>query len=81
MKRIIINKKLVADEIQRFLGPVDLSEEVLAKLFKIATIDKMKKHTLILSPGEQNDYIGLVLKGMIQIYHYLDNKLVSDFWA
>ena len=81
MKRIIINKKLVADEIRRFLGPVDLSDEVLSKLFKIATIDKVKKHSIILSPGAKNDYLGLVLKGMIQIYHYVDNKLVSDFFA
>jgi len=77
MKRIIINKKLVADEIRRFLGPVDLSDEVLSKLFKIATIDKVKKHNIILAPGAHCDYLGLVLKGMIQIYHYLDNKLVS----
>ena len=51
MKRIIINKKLVADEIRRFLGPVDMSDEVLSKLFKIATIDKVKKHAIILAPG------------------------------
>ena len=25
--------------------------------------------------------MNLVLKGMIQIYHYVDNKLVSDFFA
>lgn len=81
MKRIIINKKLVADEIQRFLGPVDLNDDTMAKLFKIATIDKVKKHAMIMTPGDQSDYIGLVLKGMIQIYHYLDNKLVSDFFA
>ncbi len=81
MKRIIINKKLVADEIQRFLGPVDLNDETMTKLFKTATIDKVKKHAMILTPGDQSDYIGLVLKGMVQIYHYLDNKLVSDFFA
>lgn len=81
MKRIIINKKLVADEIRRFLGPVDMSDEVLSKLFKIATIDKVKKHAIILAPGGQCDYLGLVLKGMVQIYHYLDDKLVSDFFA
>lgn len=81
MKRIIINKKLVADEIQRFLGPVDLNDETMTKLFKIATIDKVKKHAMILTPGDSSDYIGLVLKGMVQIYHYLDNKLVSDFFA
>ena len=81
MKRIIINKKLVVDEIRRFLGPVDLSDEVLSKLFKIATIDKVKKHHIVLPQGAQCDYLGLVLKGMVQIYHYLDNKLVSDFFA
>lgn len=81
MKRIIINKKLVADEIQRYLGPVDLNDETMTKLFKTATIDKVKKHAMILTPGEQSDYIGLVLKGMVQIYHYMDNKLVSDFFA
>lgn len=81
MKRIIINKKLVADEMQRFLGPVDLNDETMTKLFKIASIDKVKKHAMILTPGDQCDYIGLVLKGMVQIYHYLDNKLVSDFFA
>ena len=60
---------------------MDLSDEVLSKLFKIATIDKVKKHNIILAPGAHCDYLGLVLKGMIQIYHYLDNKLVSDFFA
>ncbi len=81
MKRIIINKKLVADEMQRFLGPVDLNDEILSELFQIATIDKVKKHAIILNPGEQNDYLGFVLKGMVQIYHYLGDKLVSDFFA
>lgn len=81
MKRIIINKNLVASEIQRYVGPIDLSEETWAKLLKISTIEKVKKHDLFLKPGDVNNYMGLVLKGMVQIYHYDKNKLVSDFFA
>lgn len=81
MKRIIINKNLVASEIQRYIGPIDFGEETLAKLLRISTIEKIKKHDLFLKPGEVNDYMGVVLKGMIQIYHYHRNKLVSDFFA
>ena len=81
MKRIIINKNLVTSEIQRYVGPIDLSEESFSKLLKISTIEKIKKHDLFLKPGEFNDYMGVVLKGMVQIYHYDKNKLVSDFFA
>ncbi|MBR3520545.1 MAG: Crp/Fnr family transcriptional regulator [Paludibacteraceae bacterium] len=81
MKRIIINKNLVTSEIQRYVGPIDLSEESFSKLLKISTIEKIKKHDLFLKPGDFNDYMGVVLKGMVQIYHYDKNKLVSDFFA
>ena len=81
MKRIIINKNLVTSEIQRYVGPIDLSEESFTKLLKISTIEKIKKHDLFLKPGDFNDYMGVVLKGMVQIYHYQKNKLVSDFFA
>ncbi len=81
MKRIIINKNLVASEMQRYVGPIDLSEEAWAKLLKISTIEKIKKHDIFLKPGDVNNYLGLVLKGMVQIYHYNEEKLVSDFFA
>ncbi|MCR5497965.1 MAG: Crp/Fnr family transcriptional regulator [Paludibacteraceae bacterium] len=81
MKRIIINKNLVTSEIQRYVGPIDLSEESFSKLLKISTIEKIKKHDLFLKPGDFNDYMGVVLKGMVQIYHYNKDKLVSDFFA
>ncbi len=81
MKRIIINKKLVLDEVQRLIGPVDVTEDTLNDLLKIATIQKVKKHEMILSPGENGEFFGIVLKGMVQLYHYQDNKLVSDYFA
>ena len=46
MKRIIINKNLVTSEIQRYVGPIDLSEESFAELLKISTIEKVKKFLL-----------------------------------
>ena len=51
MKRIIINKNLVTSEIQRYVGPIDLSEESFGELLKISTIEKIKKHDLFLKPA------------------------------
>lgn len=81
MKRIIINKKLVLDEMQRLIGPIDLSEDKLNEVLKMSTIQKYKKHEMILNEGESGEFFGVVLKGMVQIFHYQDNKLVSDFFA
>lgn len=81
MKRIIINKKLVLDEMQRLIGPIDLTEEKLNEVLKMSTIQKYKKHDMILNQGENGEFFGMVLKGMIQIFHYQENKLVSDFFA
>lgn len=82
MKRVVINKSLVANEVQRYVGPIDLSEETLNKLLQLCTIEKIKKHEVFMKPGEVSSYLGVVLKGMVQIYHYIDGKkLVSDFFA
>lgn len=82
MKRVVINKSLVASEMQRYVGPIDLNEEMLNKLMQVSSIEKIKKHEVFLKPGDKSDYIGVVLKGMVQIYHYINgNKLVSDFFA
>ncbi len=82
MKRVVINKSLVASEVQRYVGPIDLSEETLNKLLQLSTIEKIKKHEVFIKPGETNNRLGLVLKGMVQIYHYInEKKLVTDFFA
>lgn len=82
MKRVVINKSLVANEVQRYVGPIDLNEETLNKMLQLSTIEKIKKHEVFLKPGEVNNYLGVVLKGMVQVYHYInDKKLVSDFFA
>lgn len=82
MKRVVINKSLVASNFQRYVGPIDLNEETLNKLIQLSTIEKIKKHEIFLKPGEKSDYIGVVLKGMVQIFHYnKSNKMVSDFFA
>lgn len=82
MKRVVINKNLVASEVQRYVGPIDLNEETISKLSQLSTIEKIKKHEVFLKPGEVNNYLGVVLKGMVQIYHYIDKKkMVSDFFA
>lgn len=82
MKRVVINKSLVANEVQRYVGPIDLSEETLNKLLQLSTIEKIKKHEVFLKPGDHSNYIGVVLKGMVQIYHYTDKKkMISDFFA
>lgn len=82
MKRVVINKNLVANEVQRYVGPIDLNEETLNKMLQLSTIEKIKKHEVFLKPGEVNNYLGVVLKGMVQVYHYIDGKkLVSDFFA
>lgn len=82
MKRVVINKNLVANEVQRYVGPIDLNEETLNKMLQLSTIEKIKKHEVFLKPGEVNNYLGVVLKGMVQVYHYINGKkLVSDFFA
>lgn len=81
MKRIIINKKLVLDEIQRLIGPMEITDDVVNEILKVATIQKIKKHENILKAGEVDDFFGVVLKGIVQVYHYQGDKMVSDYFG
>lgn len=81
MKRIVINKPLVLSEAQRVYGSIDINEEVLGQIMQYATIEKAKKHEIILNAGEVSDFFGFVLKGMIQTYYYKNNKLITDYFA
>ena len=82
MKRIIINKTLLQFEAKRILGDITLSPEAERALKEITTIEKVKKHAKILVPGEVCDFIGIVMKGLIQVFHYKeDKKRVSDNFA
>ncbi|MBE6330330.1 MAG: Crp/Fnr family transcriptional regulator [Paludibacteraceae bacterium] len=82
MKRIIINKSLLQFEAKRILGDIKLSPEAENALKEITSIEKVKKHAKILSSGEVCDFIGIVMKGLVQIYHVKDGKKrVSDNFA
>lgn len=81
MKRIVINKPLVLSEAQRVYGSIDINEEVLGQIMQYATIEKAKKHEIILNEGEVSDFFGFVLKGMIQTYYYKNDKLITDYFA
>ncbi len=81
MKRIVINKPLVISETQRVYGSTDINEEILSQLMSYGTIEKAKKHEIILNAGEVSDYFGFVLKGMVQTYYYKENKLITDYFA
>lgn len=81
MKRIVINKPLVLSEAQRVYGSIDINEDVLGQIMQYATIEKAKKHEIILNAGEVSDFFGFVLKGMVQTYYYKNNKLITDYFA
>lgn len=81
MKRIVINKPLVLSEAQRVYGSIDINEDVLGQIKQYATIEKAKKHEIILNAGEVSDFFGFVLKGMVQTYYYKNNKLITDYFA
>lgn len=81
MKRIVINKPLVLSEAQRVYGSIDINEDVLGQIKQYATIEKAKKHEIILNAGEVSDFFGFVLKGMVQTYFYKNNKLITDYFA
>lgn len=81
MKRIVINKPLVLSEAQRVYGSIDINEDVLGQIMQYATIEKAKKHEIILNAGEVSDFVGFVLKGMVQTYYYKNNKLITDYFA
>lgn len=82
MKRVIINKNLLQFEARRILGEIQLTAESESALREITTIEKVKKRTKILVPGEVCDFIGIVMKGMIQIHHRKSgNKKVTDDFA
>ncbi len=81
MKRIVINKPLVLSEAQRVYGSIDINEEVIGQIMQYATIEKAKKHEIILDAGEVSDFFGFVLKGMVQTYYYKNNKLTTDYFA
>lgn len=81
MKRIVINKPLVLSEAQRVYGSIDINEEVLGQIMQYATIEKAKKHEIILNAGEVSDFFGFVLKGMVRTYYYKNNKLITDYFA
>ncbi|MCQ2211098.1 MAG: Crp/Fnr family transcriptional regulator [Paludibacteraceae bacterium] len=81
MKKVVVNKRLVAAEIEHVLGHIELSIEAKRKLNSIVVQEKVKKHDLILKPGEVCDFFGVVQKGIVQVYHYKDKKLISDFFG
>ncbi|MBO4529393.1 MAG: cyclic nucleotide-binding domain-containing protein [Paludibacteraceae bacterium] len=81
MKKVVINKRLVSAEIEHVLGHIELSIETKRKLNSILVQEKVKKHDLILKPGDVCDFWGVVQKGMVQVYHYKNKKLISDFFA
>ncbi len=81
MKKVVVNKRLISAEIERLLGRIELSIDAKRKLNAIATQEKVKKHDLILKPGEVCDFLGIVQKGVVQIYHYKDKKMISDFFG
>lgn len=81
MKKIVINKQLVISEVQRLFGPFDLTDATIENVLKISHLQKIKKHELFLKPGETDDYVALVLKGLVQSYHYEGTKLITDSFS
>lgn len=81
MKRIVINKPLIISETQRIYGDMNINEEFLNQVMQYATIEKYKKHEIILKEGDVSDFLGYVLKGIVQTYRYHDEKLVTDYFA
>lgn len=81
MKRIVINKPLIISETQRVYGDMNINEEFLNQVMQYATIEKYKKHEIILKEGDVSDFLGYVLKGIVQTYRYHDEKLVTDYFA
>lgn len=81
MKRIVINKPLIISETQRVYGDMNINEEFLNQVMQYATIEKYKKHEIILKEGDVCDFFGYVLKGIVQTYRYHDEKLVTDYFA
>ncbi|MEE3483545.1 MAG: Crp/Fnr family transcriptional regulator [Bacteroidales bacterium] len=81
MKKVVVNKRLILAEIEHILGRIELSVETKRQLNAIVTQEKVKKHDLILKPGEVCDFLGVVQKGIIQVFHYKDKKLISDYFA
>lgn len=81
MKKIVLNKRLVTSEIERVLGPEELSLDAKRKINAICVQEKVKKHDYILKKGEVCNFFGVVQKGIVQIYHRKDSKLISDYFA
>ena len=81
MKKVVVNKRLISAEIEHILGKFELSIDTKRKLNAIAVQEKIRKHDFILKPGEVCDFFGVVQKGIVQIYHYKDKKMVSDFFG
>jgi CRP-like cAMP-binding protein len=81
MKKVVLNKNLIAAEIERALGKIELSLDAKRKLNSICTQEKVKKHDFILSEGEVCDFFGVVQKGVVQVFHYRNEKLISDFFG
>lgn len=81
MKKVVVNKRLISAEIEHILGKFELSIDAKRKLNAIAVQEKVKKHDFILKQGEVCDFFGVVQKGIIQVYHYKDKKMVSDFFG
>lgn len=81
MKKVVVNKRLISAEFEHILGRIDLSLDAKRKLNAIATQEKVKKHDLILKPGEVCDFLGVVQKGIVQVFHYKDKKMISDFFG
>lgn len=81
IKRIVINKALIQSEAKKIYGEIYLSHEAECALREITTIERVRKHTKILNNGDVCDFIGIVMKGLVQIYHKKGKKRVSDDFA
>ncbi len=81
MKKVVLNKRLIMAEIDRVLGGMELSLDAKRKINAICTQEKVKKHETILEEGQVCDFLGIVQKGVVQVYHSKDEKVVSDFFG
>ncbi len=63
------------------MGRTDLSLDAKRKLNSITVQEKVRKHDLILKEGEVCDFLGVVQKGVVQVFHHKGGKLISDFFG
>ena len=81
MKKVVVNKRLIAAEIEHVLGHLELSIDAKRKINSLLVQEKVGKHDIIMKPGDVCDFMGVVQKGVVQVYHYKEKKLISDFFA